>query len=53
MMPRTNAVTLLQMDGEMTEEEVEEAIALAQTGCRQVYEMQKAALVSKYGGGDE
>ncbi len=53
MMPRTDAITLLQMDGEMTEGEVEEALKLAKQGCQQVYEMQKAALVSKYGGGDE
>ncbi len=53
MIPRTDEITLLQMDGDMTEDEVEEALKLAKQGCQQVYEMQKAALVSKYGGGDE
>jgi exosome complex component RRP41 len=53
MMPRSDAITLLQMDGDMTEDEVEEALKLAKQGCQQVYEMQKAALVSKYSGGDE
>ncbi|OKY78465.1 MAG: Ribonuclease PH [Candidatus Methanohalarchaeum thermophilum] len=50
MMPRTEDITLLQMDGDLTAEEIDEAIDLAKEGCKQLYEEQKNALKSKYGG---
>lgn len=48
-MPKLDKVTLLQMDGIMKTEEVEEAIKLAIDGCKQIYEIQREALKKKYG----
>jgi exosome complex component RRP41 len=47
-MPNLNAITLLQMDGQLTLEEFEKAIGLSLEGCKQLYVMQKEALKSKY-----
>lgn len=49
-MPSLNAVTLLQMDGKLSQEEFEAAVNLAIDGCRQVYAVQKEALKAKYVG---
>jgi exosome complex component RRP41 len=48
LMPNFNAITLLQMDGNLTQEEFEKAISLAIEGCKKVYAMQKEALKTKY-----
>ena len=48
-MPKLEEVTLLQMDGILTPEETEEAIAKAIDGSKQVYEIQREALKKKYG----
>jgi len=48
MLPRKKVITLLQMDGHLTQEEFERALALAMRGCEQIYETQKAALRAKY-----
>lgn len=48
-LPKIDQVTLLQMEGIMTQEETEKCIELAIEGCKQVYEMQKEALKKKYG----
>lgn len=48
IMPNLNAITLLQMDGQLTTSEFEEAIELAIKGCKQLYEKQKEALRAKY-----
>ena len=45
MMPRTGEITLLQSDGDLSQEEFEEAINLAMEGCRKVNEIQKEALM--------
>jgi exosome complex component RRP41 len=50
IMPRKKEITLLQMDGNFTQEEFEEAFKLAIHGCEKVYEVQKEALRKKYGG---
>ena len=42
-------ITLLQMDGHLTIDEFHKAIRLAKTGCDQMYELQRKALVEKYG----
>jgi len=42
-------ITLLQMDGRLTTEEFYEALKLAKTGCDKVYELQRQALLEKYG----
>jgi len=41
-------ITLLQMDGHLTPKEFYKALELAKSGCRQVYELQRQALVEKY-----
>jgi exosome complex component RRP41 len=46
--PRKRKITLLQMDGLATSEEVKQIIRLAIKGCEHVYEKQKEALKSKY-----
>ncbi len=52
IIPRLNEITLLQMDGKLTEAEVEEAIKLAMAGCNQVYKLQVDALKKKYAGAE-
>lgn len=47
-MPTIDAVTLLQMDGNLTLEEFEQAVNMALNGCKQIYKMQKEALKAKY-----
>jgi len=47
-MPNLNAVTLLQMDGNLAPEEFEKAVNMAIEGCRKIYDMQKEALKTKY-----
>lgn len=48
LMPNFNAITLLQMDGQLTNNEFEKVVNLALDGCRQLYTLQKEALKSKY-----
>jgi exosome complex component RRP41 len=48
LMPNLNAVTLLQMDGQLSIEEFESAVNLALEGCKQIYALQKEALKTKY-----
>ncbi len=47
-MPNLNAVTLLQMDGQLTPAEFEKAVSMAIEGCKKIYELQKEALKTKY-----
>ncbi len=47
-MPNLNAVTLLQMDGILSPEELEKAVNMALEGCKKIYAMQKEALKTKY-----
>lgn len=48
LMPNLNAVTLLQMDGNLTPEEFETAVNMALEGCKKIYAIQKEALKTKY-----
>ncbi|MCL7415635.1 MAG: exosome complex exonuclease Rrp41 [ANME-2 cluster archaeon] len=41
-------ITLLQMDGHLTPEELKTGLEMAQEGCRQVYEVQRQALMDHY-----
>ncbi len=41
-------ITLLQMDGDLTQEEFKKALEMCKEGCRQIMEMQKEALRSKF-----
>ena len=50
VLPSTEEVVLMQMDGELTPEEFDEAFDMAIDGCKQVYEIQRDALKRKYGG---
>ena len=50
VIPSTEEVVLMQMDGELTPDEFEEAFNMAIDGCKQVYEIQRDALKRKYGG---
>ena len=47
-MPNLNAITLLQMDGNLSIDEFEKGISMALDGCKQLYAKQKEALKSKY-----
>jgi exosome complex component RRP41 len=47
-MPNLNQITLLQMDGIMTQEEFRRALDLALSGCRKIYEIQRKALYDYY-----
>jgi len=47
-MPNANAITLLQMDGMLTGEEFEQAVDMALEGCKQINQVQKEALKTKY-----
>jgi len=46
--PNLNAITLLQMDGLLTDEEFEKALDLALEGCRRIHALQKETLKAKY-----
>lgn len=48
LMPNLNAITLLQMDGDLTIDEFEKTVNLALDGCKHLYTLQKEALKSKY-----
>ena len=48
LMPKSNVVTLLQMDGSLTEEEFARALEISTDACRKIYEMQREALRQKY-----
>jgi exosome complex component RRP41 len=47
-MPNLDAITLLQMDGNLTLDEFEQLITLNIDGCKQIHALQKEALKSKY-----
>jgi exosome complex component RRP41 len=48
VLPNSGKITLLQMDGEVTREQIKEIIAKAKEGCKKIYEVQKAALKEKF-----
>lgn len=52
-MTQDGEITLLQMDGHLTPEELEESLEMAKKGCQQILEIQREALVSRYGNEDE
>jgi exosome complex component RRP41 len=47
---QTGEVVLLQMDGHLTQKEFDEAMELAIDGCKQLYVLQKKALMDRYAG---
>ncbi len=53
LMPSSNQVTLLQLDGQLNDEEFSKAFNYAIQGCKQVYQLQREALIGKYFGRSE
>ncbi|HEU0046092.1 MAG TPA: exosome complex exonuclease Rrp41 [Nitrososphaera sp.] len=51
-MPRLEQVTLLQLDGRLSPDQINECIDKAIRGCKMVYEIQKQALMQKYFGNE-
>lgn len=47
-MPKSNVISLLQMDGSLSEEEFKQALDMSTDACRKIYEMQREALRQKY-----
>jgi len=48
LMPKSNVVGLLQMDGSLTEDEFKQALDMSTDACRRIYEMQRETLRQKY-----
>lgn len=48
IVPRTEKITLLQMDGNLTIEEFEQAMDLSIAACKDIYEIQRDALKRRY-----
>jgi len=48
MLPKTGEITLLQMDGEISKEELRKAIAMGKEAMHEIYEIQKRALKAKF-----
>ena len=53
VMPMTNQITLLQLDGQLSDEEFSKAFSWALDGCKRVYNLQREALIGKYFGRNE
>jgi len=49
MTPRTGKITLLQLDGEISKEELDKALKASRDACNKIYGLQKKALKEKYG----
>ena len=52
ILPNTEEIVLLQMDGLLTKKEWDQVAKLGIEGCKKVYEIQKAALQSKFNLGE-
>jgi len=48
LMPKSNVISLLQMDGSFTEDEFRKALDMSTGACRTIYDMQREALRMKY-----
>ncbi|MCK4327582.1 MAG: exosome complex exonuclease Rrp41 [Candidatus Diapherotrites archaeon] len=55
ILPHSEEIVLLQMDGDLTKEEFKEAIDMSVKAAKQIYELQKKALTERFkkGGGKE
>jgi len=53
MVPSTEEVTLLQMDGNITKEELNEAIAMGKEACKKIAEIQRESIRNKYEGDEQ
>jgi len=52
-MPNLGKITLIQLDGILTSEEYKKCVETAIIGCKQVYEIQKKAILDKFFGNGE
>ncbi len=50
IMPRTGDIALLQMDGDLTYEELTNAMEMAMDAAKEIYQLEMTALKGKYGG---
>jgi exosome complex component RRP41 len=50
VMPRSGKVTLMQLDGNMTQKEIKEALEMAKKSAKDINKVQVEALKAKYGG---
>ena len=48
LLPNLGLVTLFQLDGNLSEDELNKAFELANIGCNKLYELQRNALTKKY-----
>lgn len=48
MLPNSGKITVIQMDGEITPEDLVVIFAKAEAACRKIYDVQKAALRAKF-----
>ncbi len=53
MAPRLNSIVLLQLNGRLSREEFQKAMALAREGISKIYQMQREALKRKYSSVEE
>ena len=53
VMPNSNQITLLQLDGQLNEEEFDKAFHWALEGCKTIHQLQREALIGKYFGKNE
>ena len=50
MIPGTDKLTLLQMDGDISREELKKALEIGKESLKKIYEIQKEAIKTKYKG---
>ena len=48
ILPNSGKITLLQMDGEVTREQIKDCVTQAREACKQIYEVQKKALKARF-----
>ena len=48
VLPNSDKISLLQMDGEISKDELKKLLELAKKTCKDIYEIQKKALKAKY-----
>ncbi|MEK6876862.1 MAG: exosome complex exonuclease Rrp41, partial [Nanoarchaeota archaeon] len=48
VMPNHNKITLLQMDGLISKDDLKKVLEMGKKACRDIYEIQKKALKDKY-----
>jgi exosome complex component RRP41 len=53
VLPGTGKISLIQMDGEISRENLKKAIELAKKVCKDIYEIQKQALKKKFKTGEK